>query len=89
MILALKARKLLSSRCMRFLDNMFDPRKEINLMLDDVPVVRVYASVFLKDLPRLLPDWEITFSIEVEPGTAFISQAMYQLAPIELKELKV
>ena len=50
MILALKVRKLLNKRCVGFLASIVDQSKEIELMQDDVPVVRDYVSVFLKDL---------------------------------------
>ena len=56
---------------------------------EDVPVVREYVSVFPRDLPRLPPDREIVFNIELMPRTAPISRAPYPLAPTELKELKV
>ena len=45
--------------------------------------------MFLDDLPGLTPDREIEFSIDLQPGTAPISQAPYRMAPAELKELKV
>ena len=74
---------------MGFLANIVDPSKEIELTPEDVPVVRDYVSVFLKDLPGLPLDREIVFSIEVMPGTGPILRAPYRLAPAELKELKV
>ena len=89
MISALKARKLLSSGCKGFLASIVDSSKKTKLTPEDVPVVRDYVSVFLKDLPGLPPDREIVFSIELMPGTAPISRAPYRLAPAELKELKV
>ena len=73
MIFLMKVRKLLNSRCMGFLASMVDPSKEIELTPDDVPIVRDYILVFSKDQPRLLPDKEIIFSIELVSGTAPIS----------------
>ena len=83
---------------MEFLASIVDLSKEIELMPDDVLVVRTpddvlvvrdYVSVFLKDLPRLPSDREIMFSIELVPGSTLILRALYQLVPTELKELKV
>lgn len=37
----------------------------------------------------LPPNQELEFSIDLLPGTAPISKAPYQVAPIELKELKI
>ena len=54
----------------RILGQYIDPSKETELTPEDVPVVRDYISVFSKDLPRLLPDRETVFNIEVMPRTA-------------------
>ena len=39
----------------------------------DIPVVCEFLDVFLDELPRLQPDREIEFKIELLPGTAPIS----------------
>ncbi|KAL5569387.1 hypothetical protein UlMin_025962 [Ulmus minor] len=73
------------------------PREEIVLdttkkgkdELKNVPVVNEFVSVFPEDLPRLPPNREVVFEIEVLPGTAPISKAPYRMAPVELKELQV
>ena len=41
--------------------------------LTSIPVVCEFLDIFPKDLPRLPPDREVEFSIELEPGTAPIS----------------
>ena len=56
--------------------------------LTPIPVVCEFPDVFPKDLPRLPPDREVEFSIELEPGTAPISQRPYRMAPRELAEMK-
>ena len=66
---------------------MVDTRKEA-LKLDDIPVVREFSDVFLKDLPGIPIDREIEFSIDLLPGTSPISKAPYRMALTELKELK-
>ncbi|KAL5570036.1 hypothetical protein UlMin_026611 [Ulmus minor] len=52
-------------------------------VVTDVPVVNEFVSVFPEDLPGLPPDREVTFEIEVLPGTAPISKAPYRMAPCE------
>ena len=52
-------------------------------------MVNEFIDVFPEDLPGLPPDREIEFSIDLQPGTAPISQAPYRMALAELKELKV
>jgi hypothetical protein len=45
--------------------------------------------VFPDDLPRMPPERAIEFKIELQPGTAPISKALYKMSPVELKELKI
>ena len=59
------------------------------MQLAEVPVVNEFFDVFPEDLPGLPPNREIEFEIELVPGTEPISIASYQMAPAELKELKV
>ena len=68
---------------------MVNPSKETELTLDNVLVVRDYMLVFTKNLLRLPHDREIVFNIKLVSRTAHISREPYQLAPTELKELKV
>ena len=56
--------------------------------LTSIPVVCEFLDVFPEDLPRLPPDREVEFSIELEPGTAPISLRPYRTAPKELVEMK-
>ena len=56
--------------------------------LASIPVVWEFLDVFPKDLPRLPPDRNVEFSIELEPSTAPISRRPYRMAPKELAEMK-
>ena len=47
-----------------------------------------FLDVFPKDLPRLPPDRDVEFSIELEPSTAPISRYPYHVAPKELAKMK-
>ena len=51
-------------------------------------VVREFLDVFPEDLPRLSPDREVEFTIDVLSGTTPLSKAPYRMAPIELAEVK-
>jgi hypothetical protein len=55
----------------------------------DIPVVYEFPDVFPDDLPRLPPDCEVEFKIELILGTAPISQRPYRMPPNELAELKI
>ncbi|KAJ7943791.1 DNA/RNA polymerases superfamily protein [Quillaja saponaria] len=57
--------------------------------LDRIPVVREFSNFFPEELPRLSPDREIEFGIDLLPGTQPISIPLYRMAPSELRELKV
>ena len=48
----------------------------------------VIPDIFPKDLPRLPPDRELEFEIEVLPDLAPISIPSYRMTLMELKELK-
>ena len=49
--------------------------------------MRDFSEVF-QEVPGLPPDREIEFAMELLPGITPISKAPYQMAPIELAELK-
>jgi hypothetical protein len=56
--------------------------------IEEIPVVKKIPDVFPDELPGLLPDREIEFSIDLIPGTGPISKAPYRMSPAELKELQ-
>jgi hypothetical protein len=56
--------------------------------IQDIPVVCEFPDVFLEDLPRLPPERDVEFVIELKPGTAPISRRSYRMPPNELAELK-
>jgi hypothetical protein len=61
----------------------------VELKLEDIQVVREFLDVFPDDLPRMPPERVIEFKIELQPGTAPISKALYKMSHVELKELKI
>ena len=52
-----------------------------------MPVVKEFSDVFPNELPRLPPDREVEFVIDIIPKTELILEAPYRMAPIEIKEL--
>jgi hypothetical protein len=56
--------------------------------IERIPVVCEYPDVFPDELPRMPPDRDIEFAIELQPGTAPISKRPYRMPPAELAELK-
>ena len=56
--------------------------------IEEIPIVREFIDVFPDELPRMPPDREIEFTIDLLLGTAPISKAPYRMAPRKLTELK-
>nr|GEV11020.1 hypothetical protein [Tanacetum cinerariifolium] len=54
---------------------------------EEIVVVRDFSEVFLDDLSRLPPLWEIKFQIELTPRAVSIVKSPHHLAPSELEEL--
>ena len=86
-ILAFEAKRLLHKGCEAYLAHVVDMSTP-DVTLGSVLVVWEFLDVFLEDLPRLPPDWELEFGIELLPKSTLISIPPYRMAPIELKELK-
>ncbi|XP_074351313.1 uncharacterized protein LOC141690407 [Apium graveolens] len=82
----LKAKKLLRQGCEAYLAHIVDTEKE-EPNLDEIPIVRKFPDVFPDELPRLPPDREIEFSIDLVPEAEPVSKAPYHMAPVEMKEL--
>jgi hypothetical protein len=55
---------------------------------DHIKIVREFPDVFQEELPRIPPDREVEFVIDLLPGTAPISKRPYMMLVEELKELK-
>jgi hypothetical protein len=51
----------------------------IELPMEKIPLVCMYAYVFPDELPRIPPDRDIEFAIDLQPGTAPISKRPYRM----------
>ena len=85
---ALKAADMLKRGCKGYLASVVD-KKQGELVLGDIPIVREYPEIFPEELPGLPTSREIEFEIVVEANTTPISKPPYRMAATELKELKV
>jgi len=83
----LKATKMINKGCIYHLVWVTDTTAEAPT-LESVPVVKEFPEVFPDELPRIPPNREIDFGIDVMPGTQPISILPYRMAPAKLKELK-
>ena len=57
--------------------------------MKDILVVQEYPDVFSKDLPRVPPDREVEFIVDLVSDVRPASRAPYHMAPSVLRELKV
>ena len=87
-ISATTARKMVRKGCEAYLAYVIDMVKE-RPSLSDIPTISDFPDVFPEELPRLPPQREIEFAIDVIPGATPTSITPYQMAPLELKELKL
>ncbi|GKE88182.1 hypothetical protein Tco_1565657, partial [Tanacetum coccineum] len=55
--------------------------------LEDVPIIRDFPEVFLKDFPGIPPTRQVEFQIDLILGVAPVARTPYRLAPSEMKEL--
>ncbi|XP_070046266.1 uncharacterized protein [Nicotiana tomentosiformis] len=82
-----KARCMVEEGCIAYLDYVCDSSVEV-FSMDLVPVVREFPEVFPAYLSGMPPNKDIDFCIELAPGTQPIAISPYNMAPLELKELK-
>jgi hypothetical protein len=57
--------------------------------LEEIHVDQEFSDVFPDDLSGMPLERAIKFKIELQPSTAPISKALYQMTPVELVELKI
>jgi hypothetical protein len=56
--------------------------------IQDISVMCEFPDVFPEDLPKLPPERDVEYVIELKPGMAPISRRSYCMPPNELAELK-
>jgi hypothetical protein len=61
----------------------------VELKLEDIHVVLEFLDVFPDVMLGMPPERATKFKIELQPGTAHIAKALYNILPVEMKELKV
>ena len=82
------AKTMVRKGCEAYLAYVIDTKKE-EPSLSDIPTVSGYPDVFPEELPRLPPQREIEYAIDVVQGATPTSITPHRMAPLELKELKL
>ncbi|GKG09869.1 hypothetical protein Tco_0338615, partial [Tanacetum coccineum] len=62
-------------------------KKSDEKRLKDIPVVKEFPEVFLKDLPGLPPIRQVEFQIDLISGATPVARAPYRLAPSEMQTI--
>jgi hypothetical protein len=79
-------------KCIRFKSTFELKGYKVNSLkgvsMDEVPVMKEYPDVFPEELPRMPPDRDVEFIIDLLPGTGPIAKRPYKMDIEELKELK-
>ncbi|KAA3477052.1 Retrovirus-related Pol polyprotein from transposon 17.6 [Gossypium australe] len=86
-ISTLRAKKLVRKRCEAYLAYI-SVSDSGDSSVREIRTVKDFSDVFPIELPRLPPNCEVDFGIELLHGTAPVSITLYRMAPKELEELK-
>ena len=86
-IFYLKARKMIFKGYLYYLVRVKDLSLETPT-LESVLIVCEFPNLFPEDLPRVPPEREINFGIDILLDTQHIAIPLYRMAPTELKEYK-
>ncbi|XP_075483634.1 uncharacterized protein LOC142523788 [Primulina tabacum] len=71
-----------------YLTMVSEVKEEVDLKMEDIPIVREFPDVIPEELSATVPNREVEFEINLVLGAAPMSKAPYRMAPAELKELK-
>ena len=80
---------MLLSGCQGYLATVVEITHEEKFKPEEIAVIQEFLDVFPAELPGIPPEREISFEIELLPGSAPVSKAPYRIAPAELKELQI
>ncbi|XP_076936104.1 uncharacterized protein LOC143603076 [Bidens hawaiensis] len=82
----MKAKKYLNHGCKAFLAYVVDT-SQVEINIENVPVVNEFLDVFPDDLPGIPPEREVEFRIDLVADAKPIAKAPYRLSPTEMQEL--
>ena len=83
----MKVKRCMKQGCRLYAVEAMNERKGPSL--DQYPVFLEFKDVFPKELPRLPPERELDFTIDLKPGAEPISKTPYWMIAPELCELQM
>ena len=87
-ISSMQVKKLVKKGCELFFCSVRDVTKDVELKIEDIPILSEFMDVFSSKIYGTPPRRAIEFTINLVPGTAPIYKARYRIAPHEMRELK-
>jgi hypothetical protein len=78
-ISSLQLRKSMRKGC-KFYAIIALNEKGVVEVVENLPVVRLFADIFPDELPRMSPERELEFTIELKPGTKLIVRTPYRMS---------
>ena len=73
--------KLMKKGCELFFSSLQDVSKEVELKIEDVPIMNEFMDVFPSDISGIPPERAVKFTIDLDPGSAPISKTAYKETP--------
>ena len=83
----MKVKRCLRQGCQLYVVEVVNERKGPSL--DQYPILSEFKDVFRNELPRLPPERELDFTIELKPGAEPISKTLYRMTALELCKLQM
>ena len=88
-IFVLQMKILVRKGCKVFFAYVMDDKdNERKLKIEDIPILKEFEDIFLKEVPGLPPKRDKDFTIDLIPGAVPTSKYPYWMNIIELTELK-
>jgi hypothetical protein len=84
----MQLKKCYRKGCQIFAAHMEEAPKDKVQNIEDIVVLK-YFEEFFKEIPGLPPKRDIDFSINLIPGETLVSNTLYRMSILELKELQM
>ena len=85
-ISCIKAHKYIRKECQAFLAHVVNDKQKVK-DLESIPEVCNFPDIFPEDLPRIPPECQFEFRIDLILEATPIAKSPYRLAPTEMQEL--
>ena len=88
-ILAMQLKNFCRKGCQLYATHILETSGDETLRLEDYQVLQEFQDVFPNEIPRLPPQRDINFTIELVPGVEPVSKTPYRMSTTKMLELKM